>query len=68
MKPSEAVQCPFYVQSSERTILCEGVLPGTRDNIRFEKQKDRTTQLKKYCCGCYQMCERFNPISAKYEE
>lgn len=62
------IKCPFYVQSSERVIICEGVIPGTRDSIRFKKYNDRTTQIKCFCSGCFEKCERYTPISSKYEE
>lgn len=62
------IKCPFYGRSSDYVIICEGVIPGTMDSIRFKKSKDRTTQIKTFCCGCFEKCERYAPIAAKYEE
>lgn len=62
------IKCPFYGRSSEYVIICEGVIPGTMDSIRFKKSKDRTTQIKTFCSGCYEKCERFAPIDSKYSE
>lgn len=70
MKANELdqVQCPFYKMSTDLTIICEGIIPETQDSIRYKRSGDKTKQIRTYCCGCYQKCERFDPISAKYEE
>lgn len=62
------IKCPFYDRATDYTIICEGVIPGTMDSIRFKKSKDRTTQIKTFCCGCYERCERYAPIYSKYAE
>ena len=43
--------CPFYVKESEKSITCEGLIPGTNMMIRFGGQKKKTAWLEKHCCS-----------------
>lgn len=62
------IKCPFYSRSTSYTIICDGVIPGTMDSMRFQEARDKTTQVKTFCSGCYEKCERYAPIASKYEE
>ena len=62
------VQCPFYICSGAEKIVCEGILPDTKDSIKYTCPKDKAKQFWDFCCGCFEKCERYAPIASKYEE
>lgn len=41
--------CSFYIKESEKTITCEGVIPGTTTMTRFETKDGKRAFQCKHC-------------------
>jgi hypothetical protein len=54
------VLCPLYVADGERDILCESHIPDARVTVnRFNSKKDKDTQKRCFCEGCWKRCEHY---------
>ena len=49
--------CPYLLYHTGNTIVCEGLVPGTRMRSIFQVQKEKNTQYRVFCCGRYANCE-----------
>ena len=63
------ITCPFYVSDNgKNTLICEGVIPGVNDHCVFERKSDFLLQVRTFCCGRNEYCERYRAIREKYDE
>lgn len=66
---SADVLCPFYRKEDNRSIYCEGIVPGSTIIFRFRGKKKFEIQHKTFCCGRYGYCEINRMLmEAKYAE
>ena len=65
---SADVLCPFYRRDDpkNRTITCEGVLPGT--TVKHHCGGGNRHILRIYCCSNYKLCPWFHIVSYKWEK
>lgn len=61
------VRCPFYLESSGRTIRCEGVFPESWTTMTFSGTGARRQQMQKSCMADYCKCRLYRQIEEKYE-
>ena len=63
------VTCPFYISDDGKNrIICEGIVPDSRDHVSFRQSKSFRCQIEVYCCDQYTKCERYHPIMEKYRD
>lgn len=58
-RSAQFILCPYFKAHSEKAILCEGIIPDTRSEQRFERAADKKTQQEVFCEGCYEKCEHY---------
>ncbi len=46
---SAYIQCPFYMDNSEKQIRCEGYIGGTCMITTFPSRKDMLNHISRYC-------------------
>ena len=56
-RSAQYIRCPYFIAHSERAILCNGVIPGTRTEHKFKYAAEKTKQQNIFCEGCYEKCE-----------
>ena len=64
------VLCPFYIASvrKDRTIVCEGPLPRTKNLLRFRRGEEFSAYMRRYCDRSYKSCEICRAAQKKWEE
>lgn len=62
------VRCPFFLESSGRTIRCEGVFPNSSIAQTFSGAEVRRARMQEMCMGPYRRCGLYRRLDAKYEE
>lgn len=60
-------RCPNYIRSSDRTITCEGINPGTEMRMRFRNPQDTAEHFGSYCSRCYTRCSIYKMVYGKTE-
>ena len=58
-RAAQFIRCPYFLAHSERAILCEGVIPDTRAEHKFQSKAEKATQQQLYCEGNYEKCEHY---------
>ena len=67
-KDTEA-KCPYFKYHTEQTIICEGIVPDTKQRMIFEKKAAKWTHYKAFCCKGYWRCEQCQALDEiKYRE
>lgn len=61
------VRCPFYVDSSSRSIRCEGVCPDSWTTLTFTGAQVRLRQMERFCMGDFCGCGLYRELERKYE-
>ncbi len=58
---SADVLCPFYEKDIPKTcsLICEGILPGSRIKSYFPDRESIQRQVRKCCAGEYRGCPWF---------
>lgn len=52
-----AAKCPYYLDTRELSISCEGLMGGFKHMLRFTKKADKENFFEKYCaCFGYGKC------------
>ena len=57
-----AAFCPFFVKEAEKSLTCEGLLPGTFTAMKFDRVEERRAYMETACCS--QDCARLCPLAA----
>ncbi len=67
---SADVLCPFYEKDVPKTcsLICEGILPGSRIKSYFPGRAEIQKHMKKYCAGDYRRCPWYGIVRSRYEE
>lgn len=60
-------KCPFFCTHTKDTIICEGIIPDSRDSLRFEGKNGKKIQYAVFCCWNYANCERYRALMEKYD-
>ena len=55
-------KCPFFKSHSKLTIVCEGVVPGTKSVMNFSDGNIKDVQKDIFCDGNFECCEMFRSI------
>ena len=61
-------RCPFLLYHTRDTITCEGIIPGTNDQVHFAAQPDKQLQYTVFCCDRFLICERYIANMQKYSD
>ena len=66
---SADVLCPFYEKDIPKTcsLVCEGILPGSRVKFYFPDREGIQRQMRKYCAGDYRRCPWCAVVTARYD-
>lgn len=56
------IRCPFFVAHGGREIMCEGIIPGARNSLKFETLALKENQQHCYCECNYSRCEMYLAI------
>jgi len=63
------IKCPYYIYDNGKDrIQCEGVIPNTQLQSRFDTKADYDRQILSYCCASYWNCAICAANDNKYEE
>ena len=65
-----SVQCPYYIGSIEKAIICEGGLdPNGKVESRFRTKNKKREYMERYCRSCFGACAlcRMNDKALKFE-
>lgn len=63
------VNCPFYkTDNGKNKITCEGAIPDTVCEIKFEGKEAFDIQMTAFCFDRYTYCEQHAAARRKYEE
>ena len=63
------VGCPFYqFDDGKRRIICEGIIPGTKQTNTFHNKKEYAQQITVFCCEHYKCCELHRALMERYQE
>ena len=51
-------QCPFFLRSEDRKIVCDGnaIYEKLKIPLNFYKQCHKVTQMQVFCCGKFVNC------------
>lgn len=61
-------QCPFFLRSKKKRIVCEGFIDGSTLKIDFDTQDCRNLHRKAFCDSKYQYCEIYRMLEEVYDE
>lgn len=51
------IKCPYYVGERDQCIVCEGIIPDTSQQSKFEDPETKSQYKIKYCNGFnYSQC------------
>ena len=69
INPWEAVrvQCPFYISSGQKSILCEGHAEGAKMETQFGRGEWKDQHMTDYCCTIYEDCPVYQLAMKKYK-
>ena len=56
------IRCPFFVAHGGREIMCEGIIDGARNSLKFETLAMKENQQHCYCECNYKRCEMYLAI------
>ncbi len=56
------VACPFYRDTIEKDIICEGAFGSTRNIMRFTTKEEAKEWLNKSCSDRYDLCHIYRMI------
>ena len=54
--------CPFFIAHGQTDILCEGLIDGTNNCIRFKEREEKKWHQYNYCEKNYTRCEMYCSI------
>ena len=65
---SADVLCPYYEKDIPKTcsLICEGILPGSRHKSYFPDRAGIQRQMGKYCANDYERCPWYIMLTAAY--
>ena len=65
-----AAFCPFFVKEADKSVTCEGLLPGTLTAMKFETADDRRAYVETVCCAkdCGRLCPLALSLMRLYDE
>jgi hypothetical protein len=61
-------QCPFFISSGKKNVLCEGITDDCTINLKFTSEEKRDQHRRIFCDARYRYCEIFNLLEKKYED
>lgn len=61
------VTCPFFKYESNKEIVCEGVVDGSDNRIRFTGIKNKKSFEEIHCCSDYKNCPIAQALYKKYD-
>lgn len=57
--------CPYYIREANKSITCEGMIPGTMNQQRFDTERELLVFQRRFCCTpSYRTC----PVAASLGE
>ena len=56
------IRCPFFVAHGSREIVCEGMIDGCRNSLKFENAELKEFHQNNYCECNYKRCELYLSI------
>lgn len=63
------IQCPFFIACGSESIICEGLIKGTRDKHIFNNERERRGYEKLVCSqNCGRTCLHYKRINELYEK
>ena len=62
------IRCPFFHKEDGRSIVCEGMIPGTLTIVRFRAEKREELHVHTYCQRDYERCYLCRALTKKYDE
>lgn len=64
------VKCPFFDQSENHKIVCEGVVTRTKLHIYFFNNDDKGNYLRALCCSVkgYHLCPIAKMLEDNYKD
>ena len=63
------VECPFFISCSDRYIICEGIIDGTRDKHFFKTVVEKNKYEKNVCSqNCGKSCLHYKRVNELYEK
>lgn len=62
-----SAKCPFYQRSSEKNIVCEGIIENSVSVQEFNKKSDREAYRNRYCNNQYSKCRLYDILEKKYK-
>ena len=60
-------QCPYFIYSSKKAIVCEGIIDGSTTKMQFDTQDKRNQHRSLFCDSKYKNCEICRMLEGKYE-
>lgn len=67
--PNETINveaiCPYFISRRHEYISCEGLIPGTRSQVKFPTAREMELWMGKACCT-YQYARRC-PVASMLE-
>ena len=61
-------QCPYFIYSLKKQIVCEGIIDGSTTKLEFDKMEKRNQHRRIFCDSKYQNCEICRMLEGKYED
>lgn len=56
------IRCPFFVAHGMQDIVCEGMIDGCRNCLKFEDARKKKFHQETYCENGYKRCEMYLSI------
>ncbi len=64
----DRIECPFYLGEGNCSVICEGILKGTKCIHRFPSKEIKDTYENSVCCSAGgSRCNHFKSVSSLYE-
>lgn len=57
------IRCPYFVAHGGREIVCEGIIDGARNSLKFETLEMKDNQQHCYCENNFKRCEMYLAIT-----
>lgn len=61
-------QCPYFIYSLKKMIVCEGIIDGSTTKLEFNKKSMRDQHRRIFCDSKYTNCEICRMLEGKYED
>lgn len=62
------VKCPFYLDDTRNSIICEGAFQSTRCTTGSQNHGRITKILEEFCCDDFERCPLYRAVESKYKK